>query len=254
MVWRDVGGSFFNYMAANLQLTGGVGEGQRNALADVKKVQGALNLAGCIVGMVDGSCGRKTGDAIRFFQQTNCGIRPDGFITPGQITDQRLAVIYLQRCNSTSAVLAVRGLVNGAEKLKVVQENVKGLVARFAVKFGAITINSGRRDLAKQADLMAGMTNSQLLALYPGAYTNDIVVLTPPRKAGDVFKILDDCYEDGPDPHPYISRHLQGRAVDISMGGWSPSDAQRAKAIARELGLVFKDETQEGISCFHVQQ
>ncbi len=241
-------------MAQTLGLSSGVGEGQPNRPDDVKKVQMALNVAGCIVGMVDGACGANTRKGIRAFQAKYCSFTPDGYMSPGKGTDKKLASIFTSSGNNTTAILAVKGLVNQSDRLSGVKQNARNKVAQFAVKFGPITVNSGLRDLKKQAELMAEMTTVQLDMYGNGKpqYIKDIKALKT-KTTNAVHDVLKKHYPGGSNPSPFISRHLQGRAVDISMKGWSAKDKARAKQTATSLGLTYKDETRQGILCFHVQ-
>ena len=237
-------------MARTLGITAGVGEGQPNRPSDVMKVQMALNVAGLIVGMVDGVCGKNTKGGIRKFQQKYCSFAPDGSVLPGKKTDIALAAILASR--GSQQILGMPELVRNSVMLSGVTAALREKVAQFAKAFGPITINSGRRDLSTQAALMAGMNDVQLGLYGDTDYIKEIKKLHP-RTGNAVQLILQKYYKDGVDPHPFISRHLQGRAVDISMFAWSPADKKRAASIARSVGLTFKDETQQGILCFHIQ-
>lgn len=244
----------------------GVGKAQPNSARevvnnprDVMLVQKCLNLARIIIGMVDGKCGDKIINGIQKFQRKN-NLVSDGRVLSGSQTDIQLADYLAIR--SSVAIFNVPGLVENSRILTGVETGVrsdlKEKVALFAKDFGAISINSGRRSLKRQAELMADFSKKQLERMYPGApYVKEIEGLTAGvsgvvRKSDGVYNILQKHYRDGPNPKPYISRHLQGLAVDISAKNWSPSDRWRAEAIARKFGLKPKDETNLGIKCFHV--
>jgi peptidoglycan hydrolase-like protein with peptidoglycan-binding domain len=63
------------------KLTAAVGKGGRNHKRDVEKVQVMLLLHGYKTGCVDGSCGKRTINAILAFQKTHRA-NPDGLIDP----------------------------------------------------------------------------------------------------------------------------------------------------------------------------
>lgn len=79
-------------------ITAPVGVGGANRLADVKTIQGLLNLMPTVAGgplvqlVIDGLCGPKTNGAIRGFQQKQLGFA-DGRIDPGQQTLQKIIAL-----------------------------------------------------------------------------------------------------------------------------------------------------------------
>jgi peptidoglycan hydrolase-like protein with peptidoglycan-binding domain len=73
-----------------VRLGGSVGAGGRNAKADVRSVQAALNLRMKAGLAEDGICGKKTIDAIIAFQKKLKFKRPDGRVDPGGPTQQAL--------------------------------------------------------------------------------------------------------------------------------------------------------------------
>ena len=256
-------------MMNTLELSSGVGAGQHNSRRDVVKVQTALLKAGLDVGAADGVCGPRVEKSIKAFQ-SRIGLTPDGTIRPGRRTDQELARrAQTSIWDTLSRVATQVGLffsgdargVSGPQpriddpegKLPFVKERLQAKLRQFAKAFGApVRVTSGKRTPAEQAKLMANMTEGQL-NMYGGGkpdYIKRIKALGGPgqRSVEKVEAILTKATGMG----YKVSDHLQGKAVDVSLAGWSDQQKARAKAIADGLGLRALDESGLGISCFHI--
>ena len=170
--------------------------------------------------------------AIMAFQKDVLGIAsPDGRVDPGGKT--------------------LKGLENlansgGFEKFQGVDPALQGKAASFIARYGAVTISSGKRTTFQQAVEMAKMSDTDL-NMYGAASDYVVKIKAIPRANRTVQKvqeILDEAREHG---HT-ISKHLDGKAVDISAAGhfhWHTADA-----VASQVGLKPKREVSR--NCFHV--
>jgi len=121
--------------------------------------------------------------------------------------------------------------------------------AYCAVAGGELRATSGRRTLRRQAELMAAMTDLQLLSLYAGHGMPDYIAAIITERGlrnvteDAVYGIL--CNRrDG-----YISAHLFGAAVDLATAGIADLDG--LKKILAEHGFSTLDERDAGIPCLH---
>jgi putative peptidoglycan binding protein len=212
---------------------------------DVKDLQKALNDAGMKL-KVDGQFGPATDEAVKAFQKKN-KLKPDGIA--GKDTMQKLSTGGESKGGSSAGGDAKSGEDNikgGKDILKSVDAGLQKKIIEFAGKFGPITITSGKRTLLKQAELMAVMSDKDLGMYGKDNYVAEIKALDKKeRTPKKVEEILAKWVKKG----SFVSRHLQGRAIDISaQGGFKWSSAEK---IAKEVGLKVKQE--EGRDCFHVQ-
>jgi hypothetical protein len=113
----------------------------------------------------------------------------------------------------------------------------------------SIRINQSNdyRSPRRQAELMANMSNSQLESLYGGSYVSEMTNIprNDPQRVSKFETIIKRVLGDGSDR--YISRHLTGDAVDIA-----PSTTS-VKNWFMGNGVSVKDETVDGIRCWHLE-
>ncbi len=115
---------------------------------------------------------------------------------------------------------------------------------------GTLRVTSGRRTLRRQAELMAGMSDAQLRALYARNGTPDYVAaLTAARAANGAldaetaYAILRNRREG------YISAHLSGAAADLATDG--VADLPLLKKLLDANGFDTLDERDAGLPCLH---
>lgn len=113
-----------------------------------------------------------------------------------------------------------------------------------------LRVTSGLRTLRHQAELMAAMTDAQLLALYARNGTPDYVhnLMAARRQQGALdaetaYGILKQRKEG------YISAHLSGAAADLATDG--VSDLPLLRKILEANGFDTLDERGDGIPCLH---
>jgi len=144
--------------------------------------------------------------------------------------------------------VTVASIVN-EQILDQVNNSIRDKILKFAQEFGDIKITSGRRTIKEQAEIMAKMKNPDLDLYGKGGYVAEIKKLemgTNGRDVEKVQKILNKYLKKG----SFISRHLKGQAVDISMK-YGSFNLGRAKSIAKKRGLKYKVENSR--NCFHMQ-
>jgi hypothetical protein len=111
----------------------------------------------------------------------------------------------------------------------------------------SISITStGARSVRDQARLMADMNSSQLN--WYGSDTWYVIEMKKSKLSGsarvDEFeRLINRARSQG----SFVSRHLAGDAVDIA-----PAD-QKVKSWLLANGITIKDETVDGINCWHLQ-
>ena len=110
----------------------------------------------------------------------------------------------------------------------------------------SITVNGTSRTERRQAELMANMTNSQL-NMY-GSSTWYIVemknsTLTGSARVNEFERLIRQARAQG----SFVSKHLSGDAVDIS-----PSTPEVRRWLEGN-GISVKDETELGISAWHLE-
>lgn len=130
----------------------------------------------------------------------------------------------------------------------------------FVARFGPVAVKSTIRDLHKQAELMAKMSGHTVQALYGHAgYADEIAALSASSmplgsttRATKVYQILKKHFHP---PHPYISYHLLGEAIDVSAAD-PRFDWPRAKEIAAKCLLHVNDKEQEvkELRCCHLNR
>jgi len=212
---------------------------------------------------IDGDFGKLTDQAVRAFQKKN-GLGVDGIAGPN--TFAALGQTSNSAAKKVAKKAGVRGgprdadgeggdplkkgaeNIRGLDKLRTVNSSLQKKVKLFAAKFGPITISSGKRTIKKQAELMAPMSDSDLdMYNARSAYVRQIKALPKSeRTVAKVEEILNEAKSKG----SRISWHIVGKAVDISAKG--SFDWSKAKRIASEVGLTYKDERSR--NCFHVQE
>jgi len=108
-----------------------------------------------------------------------------------------------------------------------------------------------RRSARKQAELMADMSVSTLRNLYKdNAYTQDMarVTATGDARVAEFERIINKALSGGYNGSRFfISSHLTGDALDIS-----PS-TPAVKLWLENNGISVRDETNDGINCWHLQ-
>jgi peptidoglycan hydrolase-like protein with peptidoglycan-binding domain len=213
---------------------------------EVKKLQTSLNDSGAKPKLkVDGQFGPATDAAVKEFQKQN-KLKQNGVVS-GEVTDALSE--KAGRASAGSSAGGKGGAENieaGADILSKVDSGLKKKVLAFAEEYGPITITSGKRTVAKQAELMAPMSDKDLGMYGKGPYVDEIKKLPKKeRTTKKVEEILDKWIKKG----SFVSRHLQGRAIDIHAK--SGFDWNKAKQAAKKVGLTVKEE--EGRDCFHVQ-
>lgn len=196
----------------------------------------------------DGDFGPQTLERVKEFQR-KAKLKTDGIVGPqtlaalsakGKIGTKRVAEEML----ASSGKRAIQGL----GKLKGVKSKLRKKIELFAGKYGAIEITSGLRTVRKQADLMRVMSDQDLNSLYGKnlPYIRKIKAIPAKERSSEkVQRILKEARKQG----SYVSRHLSGDAVDISMKGGF--DTAKADKIVKELKLRKKLERAR--NCYHVQ-
>jgi hypothetical protein len=111
-----------------------------------------------------------------------------------------------------------------------------------------ITQSSDYRTLRRQAELMAGMSDSQL-GMYQdgGAYTDQIKAIprNHPGRVEEIESILKKARGEG----RRISYHLTGDAVDIS--GSTPSNVR--DWLTKHNVSILNEVSEYGNNCYHLQ-
>lgn len=111
----------------------------------------------------------------------------------------------------------------------------------------SITINgTGTRTIRRQAELMANMNSSQLD--WYGSSTWYVAemkkcTLTGSSRVDEFERLIRNARSQG----SFVSRHLTGDAVDIA-----PS-TPRVRNWLTGNGVSIKDETVDGVNCWHLQ-
>ncbi|MBO7741885.1 MAG: hypothetical protein J6S21_04960 [Victivallales bacterium] len=109
-------------------------------------------------------------------------------------------------------------------------------------------VTSALRSLKRQAELMAEMTQEQLLAMYCSGGTPTYIqeiCRAWPADAETIHRILANRTEG------YISKHLYGLAADIDASSVADPDLFR-KIILENGAQAVLDERAMGIPCLHV--
>jgi len=127
----------------------------------------------------------------------------------------------------------------------IIRQLIKQCEQNLGVK---ITINqtSDYRTVRRQAELMANMNSSQLD--WYGSSTWYIVemknsTLSGAARVNEFERLIQNARNQG----SFVSRHLTGDAVDIS-----PS-TQQVRTWLTGNGISIKDETVDGVNCWHLQ-
>ncbi len=132
----------------------------------------------------------------------------------------------------------------------VLLENLVRAADEYLQETGkALVVNSGKRSLRKQAELMAAMSRGQLEGMYcRNGYPAYIRAILDHREqhgnatTEDTWRILADR-ADG-----FISSHLYGGAVDIAS---EDADIAILKKVLAKHGFRILDERSLGIACIH---
>jgi len=143
-----------------------------------------------------------------------------------------------------SLLLALRVSVFADGDYKIIEQVIRQCENNLGVK---ITITAtGARPIRRQAELMANM-NSRQLDMY-GSSSSYVVAMKACTLSGssrvDEFeRLIRNARSQG----SFVSRHLTGDAVDIV-----PS-TQEVRNWLLSNGISIKDETEDGILCWHLQ-
>jgi peptidoglycan hydrolase-like protein with peptidoglycan-binding domain len=213
---------------------------------DVKKLQNQLNEAGAKPKLKpDGHFGPATEEALKAFQKQN-KLKTDGVAR--RDTMQKLD----KGPSACSDSRGASGKVNDATLLNGVDSNLRKAIYAFAAKFGDITISDGKRSISDQAKLMAPMSDKDLNMYGKGKAPYVVEIKKLDKKERTVKKVEEILTKWTTAPnHCYISRHLAGKAVDISAKG--SFDWKKAIKVAAEVGLKQNDDPAEkDRNCFHV--
>jgi hypothetical protein len=134
-----------------------------------------------------------------------------------------------------------------SEDGKIIYETVK----QIDTEQPGIQINSGIRDIPKQAEIMRTMPESGL-SLYKGTYVAKIKEIrnstfSNEKKETEIAKIITKARE----AHSFVSRHLDGDAIDIQKPE-KKSDTDKLTAAFINRGFVVINEAGVGINCLHL--
>jgi len=131
-------------------------------------------------------------------------------------------------------------------------EQLEKVAAAYAAATGEpLRVLSGRRTLQRQAELMAGMNDTQLLGLYARQGTPDYITCILKLRAGGLAptaaQLLDILRQR---KEGFVSSHLFGAAVDLAP---DCADLGLLKSLLRGHGFGILDERDQGLNCLHAR-